>query len=260
MQRLARPLVLILIVLSIGFVAYLFFGTRVPTLQSVYYHPRYASAVYTLSGNAHVSQAFKADYPGLDRIDLFFQHQGAGEDGTILFQLKDSCTSEQTITTIAIDYATIVDEQPQPFRFPPLDDSANRAYCFIVTSQSTDQTAMGIYGSSYADTYPFGQANYQTNTLPTGETETPTRAFAHHAWLPMIYHATNVLETFDIGFTLHYNGPAETTLQTLLTRLAANKPFLFGRAGFYIFLLVLYLVIFGLFFRAASRIDQGPKL
>ncbi|MCB0194127.1 MAG: hypothetical protein KDJ65_19405 [Anaerolineae bacterium] len=252
---------LIVILLITGYLAYHFYGNQSSGLHGTYYSSRYSTAAYTLTGNAQISQEFKAHYPGLDRVDLFFQHQSDDQDGSLIFQLKNSCTSEQSIAQVVVDYAEIVDTQPQPFRFPPLNDSANHLYCFIVLNQSPDpEVSISIYGSNYIDTYPDGQADYKVNTLTLDEASIEAETFQHRTWLPLIQRAPGALETFDVGFNVYYHGPVDTTLAALLSRLAANKPFPFDRAGFYIFLLVLYLVIFGLLVRAASRLRQGPKL
>ncbi|MCB9076453.1 MAG: hypothetical protein H6631_02575 [Anaerolineaceae bacterium] len=260
MSRTTRYLLLGLILLVGGYLAYWLYAGRLAGFSQTYYLPRYSTAVYALDGNAQISQEFEADYPGLHRIDLFFQHQVDSETASIIFHLKNSCTTEDTLATIEVDYKTIVNNQPQSFSFPPLDNSAGHRYCFIVTSQSPQPPAsMGIY-SSYVDVYPAGQADYQVNTSAAAETETPTLARPYHIWLPMIQRSSKAVETFDIGFNLYYDGPVETTLQTLLAKLAAHKPFPFGRAGFYIGLTVLYLIVFGLLFRVVSRLNQGPKL
>lgn len=260
MSRTTRYLLLGLILLVGGYLAYWLYAGRLAGFSQAYYLPRYSTAVYALDGNTQISQEFEADYPGLYRIDLFFHHQVDSETASIIFYLKDSCTAEDILTTIVVDYKTIADNQLRSFSFPPLDNSAGHRYCFIVTSYSPKTPAsMGIYGSS-VDVYPAGQADYQANTLTTTETETPTAARPYHTFLPMIQRSSNVAETFDVGFNLYYDGPVETTLQTLLAKLSANKPFPFGRAGFYLGLAVLYLIVFGLLFRVVSRLNQGPKL
>ena len=59
------------IVLLSALVVWLIFG-RI-TMTRSYYLPNYSNIVYSLAGNAVISQDFSAKYPGLYQIDLYLR-------------------------------------------------------------------------------------------------------------------------------------------------------------------------------------------
>lgn len=234
-----------------SYIVYQLFLGRTSIFETVYYSPLYATDIYFLNGDAQISQEFEAIYPGLYRIDLYFANQQSETSGEIVFQLKPHCAALTAIETITIEPSSVVSKVAWPIIFEPLDDSAGRKYCIVVESRSTEtRSSFGVYASG-VDVYPGGKAKYKTNSIePSPDSNEDKTVLQYRTWLPLVQKAPNIApQSFDISFTLHYNGSTISTLQALLRQLTANKPYLFGQPTFYLFLLLLYVgLIVGLWF------------
>lgn len=235
---------------------------RTSNFETVYYSPLYSTNVYLLNGDAQISQEFEAIYPGLYRIDLYFVNQQSEASGEVVFQLKPHCAAPTVIETITIEPSRIVSKVAWPVIFEPLDDSAGRTYCMVMASKSTEtRSSFGVYASR-VDVYPGGEAKYKKNSIePSPDSNEGKAVLQYRTWLPLVQKSPPVGSiSFDIGFTLHYNGPIRATLQTLLGQLTANKPNPFGQPGFYLFLLLLYVGLIGGLWVVVLRGKFGSKL
>ncbi|MCB0167667.1 MAG: hypothetical protein KDI79_25800 [Anaerolineae bacterium] len=230
---------LLIILVLLGWASYQIFFGHISHFKTIYYSPLYSTNIYSLAGNAQVTQEFEADYPGLYRIDLYFEPQANSSSGEVVLHLKQQCKDPADIKTFVVNPSNIVSPWALPFVFSPLDDSAGQHYCLVLESQSTAQNAsLGVYASE-VDVYPGGDATYKSNTVELPDSK--TASLPYRTWLPLVQKAPAVdHRQFDIGFNLYYNGSTGAIIQTLLGRLAANKPGLFGQPMFYLLLLLSY--------------------
>lgn len=248
-------------VVAAAIVAWLAWG-RISIFHSTDEKEMYAAQTLPLVDGAVVSQTFVADYPGLDRIDLYFQNRGVGA-GAVQMHLKaDSCDNPADLVEFALPETSIADNAFYPVQFPPLDDSAGRRYCVVLEPRGlAEENELAVFASK-TDVYPAGQADYRpppAKSAPEGAVESPpvqaSPAFSatHFIWLPMIF--ANPVENKaigrpDIGFLLYYSGPVPGTLLALLAHISAFKPFVLGSPWFYAVLGGVYLVMLAIFARA----------
>jgi hypothetical protein len=237
------------------------------------HHKKLYSDLYPLSGDAKIAQDFMSKYPGLYRIDIYFENRGDESKGEVLFRLKESCDASDDLETFVIPASGIVDGEFQPFVFEPIDNSAYRDFCIVLESDVVDKSdELGVY-ASWVDTYPEGTAIYREDTIlkenddifrddksefQNEVTSSPT----YNVWLPIIIRSEVDLSNIqsDIGFQLYYNGRILETLKVLLTRLSAHKPYLFGISWFYIFLFVFYWLTIVLFWLLVFKTRFNSKL
>ena len=130
----------------------------------------------------------------------------------------------------------------------------------VESSPATPGSAISLPLSA-GDLYPHGQLHiYQ----PLPDKKPPENSASDQAdrpykiFLPFII--SDVRENYspnaDIGFTLHYDGLIWPTAQVFMARLTANKPYFWGSVGYYMGLVVLYIVLlFGLAVAARNAIQ-----
>ena len=238
MRKKHWSIIILLLIIASGSVYQLLWG-RISNFDTVYYSPLYSTDIYFLAGDAQITQEFEAEYPGLSRIELYFENQANNNSNEVVFHLKQQCDAAEDIETFTVKQVSIVSKQAFPLTFSPLDDSAGRRYCIVVESKSDEvNSSLGVYASG-VDTYPRGSATYKSNTIALPNSSAV--ALTNQIWLPIVQKTQPVVQhPFDIGFKLYYNGKTGATLQTLLRQLAAYKPGPLGQPMFYIFLLLLY--------------------
>lgn len=230
------------VLVMIALLAGLLFFSRISWFKSTYYSPRYSIKNYPLTGNAQIIQEFESKYPGLYRIDLYFSKNQDDTAGEIIARLKnDSCENTEDIERIATKISDIIDNQPYSFTFPPIDDSLGRKFCLMVEARLLENRVIGIYASQ-VDVYPDGKALYKANSIEPSPYQPFDKQQNYQLWLPFIQKSQSQAE-FDIGFAIHYNPLTGQIIHPLLRQLSANKPNLLGYPGFYIVLLLAYVMM-----------------
>ncbi|MFC1975736.1 hypothetical protein ACFLXQ_05010 [Chloroflexota bacterium] len=226
----------------------------------------YQENVLKLAEGSEARQDFVSTYPGLYQVSVFLaSSKGLDRDITITFHLKENCTSpndlRQVTTTIP---KTDIEEDDifYPFTFTPIDESTGQTYCFVLEPvQVSEKEYLGVWASR-ADVYSEGKAFYQTPPIEDGpdtaEVEVKdqsTSEFNHQIFLPIVQASPSdaLPSSFDVGFQLHYNGRPLDTISVFMTRLVSYKPYFWGSPGFYVFMLIVYLV--GVFLLLRIRVD-----
>lgn len=210
-------------------------------------------------GNAQIAQDFTSKYPGLYRIDLFFNNQGNIEGDVIFYLKRNSCETVENIEVISAKISNIIEKEPYPFIFSPIDDSMGQKFCVVVETRSSSQEHLGVYVSP-VDVYTEGEGLYRQNGLELQKQEpNPIHQANYHIWLPIVQKSPS-LGALDVGFRAHYNPPIRTMIIPLLMQLSANKPNLLGSPVFYLFLLVVYVIVVAIFLGFVVKIKVDPKL
>lgn len=250
--------ILALLVLVGILVNQLLFG-RITGFKSSYYSSHYTTKIYPLIGNAQIAQGFISKYPGLYKIDLFFKNQGNIEGDVIFYLKRNSCQTAENIEVISTKISDIVEKEPYPFTFSPIDDSMGHKFCVVVETQSSArQEQLGIYVSP-VDVYMEGEGLYKENEFePQKQEHNPIEQANYRIWLPIIQKSTSQ-EVFDVGFRTHYNPLTSAMITSLLMQLSANKPNPLGSPIFYVFLLVIYVVVAVVFLGFVIKISAGPN-
>lgn len=240
----------------IGLVSVYVLGLRPAGFITSYYSPLYSTHIYSLHGNARLTQEFIANYPGLSRIDLYFQPHSAAARLTV--RLKTSCASAEDIEIFSPELREHPQARPYAFTFTPIDDSTARRFCLVLENQAAGTDAsIGVYASN-GDVYLDGEAKYRLNTLDVKQGKIDYEIFFG---FPLVLKSGEPLDpAFDIAFKLHYAGEVGGTMQALLARLSAQKPSLLGYSEFYVFLGVSYVALLWLLFRLILQTKTGSKL
>ncbi len=234
---------------------------RLQLFQVLHYRNLDETVVYPLTTDTRITQDFEAKYPGLYRVELYFDNLGY-EDQRLFFHLKDSCSSTTDLQMVEVFLADIPDEQFYPFTFTPIDDSTDRHLCMVLDIASTaGQGEVGVYAIN-KNSYPDGEVSYEPKPTAATDLKTSARLSAtHFIWLPLVEREAPPREiSKDLAFQLYYRGPVLETLAVLLARLAANKPFVLGWAGFYPALLFVYLVVLVVFLITILRKQRDLHL
>lgn len=218
------------------------------TLFHTSHHKRLYTQDFSLYGAARITQTIQSKYPGLHRVEIYFNNQGDQRKGTVVFRLKQSCGDSADLKTIFTPQSEIVDNEFHPFSFEPIDNSANRQYCIVLEAENlTEADEVGIFTSS-TDMYPAGEATFEEdNTTVENIDEAQSHSsvsLVYKVWLPVVFNqvAPNQSQS-DIGFQLYYNGRIADTIAVLLSQLTAQKPYLFGSVWFYIILFGSYFAV-----------------
>lgn len=159
-----------------------------------------------LSSNT-VGQTFVAEYDGLSSVEVLLATYARGNSGLLIFHLRSSLDATDLVT-FTFDAANVRDNAYYVFEFPPLPDSAGRAFYFqLEASEAEPGNAITVWGTS-EDVYPEGMAVLQG--LDSG--------------------------ICDLAFRLRYDLPLRDGIHVLLDRLTAGKPSLLGDKWLYVLL------------------------
>lgn len=202
------------------------------------------SDIIWLDSTGDIKQDFTATYPGLAGIDILVHGPKVNEVAVTLVVREDCQTSADLRRSTTISPGQDSDGRPiYSFTFAPIDESANRKFCFELETNSANEVGALV---NYVDVYPAGDLWYTPPPKPpvssvaepavTSQIDLPYRLF-----LPLLQKSEPSYDRADIAFDLHYNGPAALSLVTLGARLVAHKHYLFGSLTFYLFLLLSYL-------------------
>jgi len=244
-SRRFRHLYILIVVLLLGGGLALWLFGRMSWVQPSFY-PRLYPRILPLSGDARLTQTFKARYPGLHQIRVYLARQGDGSaSGQIVFRLKKACNDSTDLTILTVPAAEIMPESLYPFTFPPLANSTGQNFCLVLETQQVARSAgLGAY-VSIAEAYGAGAATYQPDTTvppAEGRPATPDEDAAYFVWLPLVWRSQVALTEInqDVGLQLAYRAPVKTMLLALLTSVAQAKPGLLGQPLFYIGLFFVY--------------------
>ena len=259
-----RPLLILLVITGFGLLPFVFSNSRVSLFHTTHRQEIYSGKIYDLTGNARITQEFLARYPGLNRIDIYFDRQNTENNNRVRFLLKTSCNAAEDLKIFEVPVSNIIAGEPYAFDFPPIDDSAGQRFCFMLEMfPSSDTTELGVYGTN-ADAYPDGGATYRPNTISTEADQlrdSVVHSPTHVVWLPIIERSRiKDSEEFDIGFQLYYRGRLDETINVLLLYLSAHKPYIGTEPGFYLILFIVYLAGLIFFWFLMSTTEPGQKL
>jgi hypothetical protein len=109
-----------------------------------------------IRGTATPGQTFLATANNLTRIEVYgATFQGAAR-GPLRFHLKTDPAAPTDLFTTTLDAATLPDNQFWPVVFPPIPDSAGRAFYFYLDAPDTLPGQGATLWYNPADTYPSG--------------------------------------------------------------------------------------------------------
>lgn len=208
----------------------------------------YTGEVVELYRDKKLEQTFIANYPGLSRIDILFRE---ADGQRVNFYLKHTCHAADDIVHQAQQLPVIETLTFYSFNFPPLNDSAAQSYCLVLEApQATAQSSVKLQ-LSRGDLYPSGDLTVYNPPQPAPNPTSPDTPaapdFPYKIYLPIILNNPDPEIDYveDIGFQLRYRGLLGPTAQVFITRLTANRPYLWGQAWFYGGLVALYIVVLG---------------
>lgn len=183
--------------------------------------PQASGTVGELLPSAIAGQTFIAEYPGLSRVEVLLATYARSNAGPLVFRLRSSPDTQEDLVTLAFDAADVVDNTYYTFEFPPIRDSAGRAFYFCLEApEATPGNAISVWGSA-EDAYPDGEAVLQ------GVAGNGVR---------------------DLTFRLGYHPPLWQRVNILAERITANKPSVWGDVRLYAVLAAAYLVLLFLLF------------
>ncbi len=165
-----------------------------------------------IAGTTTVGQSFRASYPGLAAVSFLVGTNARVNTSRLTFELRDAST-QHVLEKATIDPTHLVDNHYLTVQFDPLIDSVGKAYV-IWLAAPTAVPGDGI--TVWADPQPL---------LAQGRAyigATPTNA--------------------ELTFRLSYRLTGFQFIVTIVDRLAAGKPGIWGWPGTYLGLAVLYLL------------------
>jgi hypothetical protein len=169
-----------------------------------------------LVGDVQFGQTFVAAYPDLCRIDVMLSADGGPNTHQVILHLREDVHDQADILSVPLDVPAVKDGAWQSFTFPPLPDSAGRSlYFYLEAPASQPGDALSVMGSD-GDPYRWGQGFI--NRQPASG---------------------------DMTFRVYYQMGLVQKIGLVTARLAANKPAIWGRGGFYLVLVVGYVLLLG---------------
>jgi hypothetical protein len=184
-------------------------------LEGQRYNHGVPAEIQEVKGGRTLGQTFVAPLPGLHRIDVMLFDRGRRNTHDVTFHLQEGVDASTDIFSTTFNASEIKGGGWHTFDFAPLADSAGKTYYFYFASpESTDGDAIAV-GGMEGDLYRRGTAYLYA---------TPANA--------------------DLTFNTYYSEvPWQQKAQRLLERLAENKPFVWGKEYFYVFLVIVYLLL-----------------
>ena len=184
-----------------------------------------------LVATSRVCQTFVAQYDGLARVVVKLDNLGRENSGPFAFTLRTAPDADQNLVSLTHDASTVGGQAYHTFAFDPLRDSAGQSYSFCLEAPEAGLDSAITAIGTLEDTYPEGQAVFRD-----------------------MWGARAGVQ--DLDFSLMYRLSLWKKLAALGARLAANKPFLCGRAWFYGFLGTVYLALLYKLFQSTPPREQ----
>jgi hypothetical protein len=215
-----------------------------------------------------LAQSFVSNHPGLSQIDVLFL--GGDQTQTLLLHLKQKCDAAADIVEISAALPAHPGPFFQAFTFSPLDNSAGQTYCFVLEAPRASADHPVRLPLSRGDLYPHGKvalhnpesAEFNQQLASTEPTPAQNDDLSYRLFLPIIisYAGDELFSMEDAGFLLHYRGRLWPTMQTLVARVTANKPYVWGQPWFYVGLTLAYFILLGGLFSLVRRMIQPDQL
>ncbi len=179
---------------------------------------RTTEGIGELVSTSRACQTFRAEYDGLAQVQVRLDDLGRENSGPFHFALRASPDAQEDLVSLTHDASTVEQDTYHTFPFPRLPDSAGQtfAFCLEAPEAGLDNSITAI--GTLEDSYPGGQAEFRD-----------------------MWGAQAGVQ--DLDFYLGYRLPFWVTVDVLLDRLTANKPFLCGMRWFYILLGAVYLAL-----------------
>lgn len=177
-----------------------------------FHQPLFDAPVGEIRGEETVGQSFRAQYPGLYRMDLLLATWARTNTEEVIFHLRKGASDGQDLVTIPFDGPSVEDDSYRSFLFAPLDNFAGENYWVILSSPHSSPGDAITAWYSTTDVYPEGE-RYEGRKPAEG----------------------------DLAFRLYYRPRLWDLAATRLQRVADGKPSLLGTTWFYGLLGVLYL-------------------
>jgi len=177
-----------------------------------FHQPLFDAPVGDIHGEQTIGQSFRAEHPGLYRVDLLLATWARINTEEVIFHLRKGAIDGQDLVTIHFDGPSVEDDSYRSFLFTPLDDSSGENYWVTLSSpRSSPGDAITAWYNT-KDVYPEGEG-YERGVPAEG----------------------------DFAFRLYYQPRVWDLALTPLQRIADRKPSLLGARWFYGLLGVLYL-------------------
>jgi hypothetical protein len=191
-----------------------------------FYHQPISDAL-EIKGDLAIGQTFLAPVDGLQRIDVVLRTYGRRNTHDVTFYLKQSLDSPEVIYQETFNASEIRNNSWRTFEFPPIPDSAGRAFFFYFASRDSVKGDAITVGGALGDLYNGGNAYLG-----------PVPADA------------------DMAFRTYYGLSPSEKLAILGERLVENKPSVWSDIRFYLLLAGLYVLILLLAFVELIRLAQ----
>jgi len=171
-----------------------------------------------LGGPATIGQTIVTDDEGLYRVEVWLNNPRPA-NSSLGFHLKTSPTATDELVTLNQPLAATPASGFYAFEFEPLGGASGAPLYFYLEATQADSASVIQVGGVGADTYPAGRA--------------------------VLVNVSGPADVQDLTFRLYYRPGLGRVFETLITRLAANKPGLLGQPAWYIFLGIIYLLLLG---------------
>jgi hypothetical protein len=171
-----------------------------------------------LGGPATIGQTIVTDDEGLYRVEVWLNNPRPAS-ASLWFHLKTSPTATDELVTLNQPLAATPASGFYAFEFEPLAGASGASLYFYLEAAQADPASVIQVGGAGTDTYPAGRA--------------------------VLVNVQGPADVQDLTFRLYYRPGLGRAVETLITRLAANKPGLLGQPAWYIFLGITYLVLLG---------------
>jgi hypothetical protein len=177
-----------------------------------------------LIAGSRAGQSFVTDQAGLYRIDVYLGNFQRANHGPLRLHVTAVPFEGPDLASDAADAAQLHGDDYVSFEFAPLREPAGQTLSFwLEAPQARPGNALAAMGTN-SDAYPGGRAVFD--------------------------HLADTRGVQDLAFRLYYRPAAGSAAATLLQRLSADRPSIFGAPQLYVVLLAGYLlgvvVLFGL--------------
>lgn len=184
-----------------------------------------------IQGDQTIGQSFVAPHDNLNRVDIRLMTYNRENSQDVIFRLfeippnSDNPLTGQEKASITFNAADVTDQTWYRFNFPPISNSAQKSYFFMLESpNSTPGDAITVSGMQ--------RDIYQAGTAYLG----------------------NIPVTADLAFLTCYQLTVFQKLDVMAEKLTLYRPSLWGSAIFYSITLIVYAFLLICFFWGLSRL------
>ncbi|MEM2370849.1 MAG: hypothetical protein QXH51_08115 [Candidatus Bathyarchaeia archaeon] len=178
--------------------------------------PIAAQVAGELVAGSYIGQAFKAEYNGLYRVEVYLSAGARQSAGPLILHIRTAQDAGTDLIAVKVNSEQVHNNAYQPFEFLPLRHSAGQHLHFLLEApQAVPGNALAVWGTM-EDIYADGEA--------------------------ILYGVKNTAIR-DLTFRLCYKPSLREKALILLDRLASNKPSLWGDKLLYVGMGLTYLVL-----------------